>query len=71
MADPEALTAARGSGLLWLSIDDRPKEALKELGVDDRKFVNLHHLRGFNCERLSYATSINAAVSFAADMAWH
>ena len=35
------LTAAKGSGLLWLNKEDRPKEARRELGVDDRKFVSL------------------------------
>lgn len=38
---PDALAAARGSGLLWLTRDDRPKEARNELGVADRKFVKL------------------------------
>lgn len=41
MAEPDALTAAKGSGLLWLSKEDRPKDARRELGVDDRKFVSL------------------------------
>ena len=39
---PLALTVARGSGLLCETIDDRPKDARRELGVADRKLVNLH-----------------------------